>query len=96
MKIDGSRARELVMEGAQLLDVRSAAEFAEGAAPGAMNIPLPMLGRYTGLLNRAVPIIVYCRSGHRSARAVELLASRGFGQVWDLGALHHYFHFEPA
>ena len=43
MDISCSEAREMVMGGAQLLDVRSAAEFAEGAAPGAMNIPVGML-----------------------------------------------------
>jgi len=92
MDIGCYEARELVMGGAQLLDVRSAAEFAEGAAPGAMNIPVQMLERYTDLLARDKPLIVYCRSGNRSAMAANLLRGKGFKQVHDLGALGNYFN----
>lgn len=94
MYITCTEAREMVMSGAQLLDVRSAAEFAEGAAPGAMNIPVQMLGRYTALLDKAKPVIVYCRSGSRSAMAVNMLKSVGFKQVRDLGSLRNYFNCE--
>jgi rhodanese-related sulfurtransferase len=92
MQISCHEAREMVMGGAQLLDVRSAAEFAEGAAPGAMNIPVQMLERYTELLEKDKPVIVYCRSGNRSAMAADVLRGKGFRQVRDLGSLRNYFH----
>jgi len=93
MRIDGVQARDLVMSGAQLLDVRSPQEFAEDAAPGAVNIPLHLLAKYTALLDRAKTVVVYCRSGHRSATASELLRTQGFTQVYDIGALRNYYQF---
>ncbi|MDH5185273.1 MAG: rhodanese-like domain-containing protein [Gammaproteobacteria bacterium] len=93
MRIDGPQARELVMSGAQLLDVRSPQEFAADAAPGAMNIPLPLLAKYAALLDRTQAVVVYCRSGNRSTSASQWLGANGFAGVYDIGSLRNYYHF---
>ncbi|MER7672512.1 rhodanese-like domain-containing protein [Kitasatospora sp. NPDC096128] len=74
------RAHELLRAGtAVLLDVREAAEFAAGHAPGALHLPLIGLVAGVGLPPAAVgrTVLAICRSGHRSQRAAELLAARG-------------------
>ncbi|MBD0693046.1 sulfurtransferase [Streptomyces sp. CBMA123] len=64
---------------AVLLDVREAAEFTAGHAPGALHLPLVGLAAGVGLPPEAVgrTVLTVCRSGHRSQRAAELLAARG-------------------
>ncbi|MCP5068671.1 MAG: rhodanese-like domain-containing protein [bacterium] len=82
---DTRAARELVRNGATLLDVRSPAEFASGHVPGAVNIPVQALTRRHHEIRRDAPVVVYCRSGGRSARAAQILAGAGFGEVLDVG-----------
>lgn len=72
-----------------LIDVRTAEEFAEGAINGAKNIVLE-----NGDLEKALPTLdkdaaysVYCRSGRRSAVAVEMMKQAGFTNVTDLGGI---------
>jgi phage shock protein E len=87
-EIQGAEARKLVAAGARLLDVRSSGEFAGGHLPGAVNIPVQELERR---LAEAGPVdgevVVYCRSGHRSSRAAELLRQHGFTKVHNLGPM---------
>jgi NADPH-dependent 2,4-dienoyl-CoA reductase/sulfur reductase-like enzyme/rhodanese-related sulfurtransferase len=62
--------------GAQLVDVRTAAEFAAGSIPGAVNIPLDDLRlRHTELEGR--PLIVHCQVGQRGHTATRLLTQLG-------------------
>ena len=84
----GPSARDLVNEGARLLDVRGPDEFADGHLPGAIHIPVDELpARLAELEPRHAGVVVYCRSGRRSARAAELLRSSGFRDVHDLGPM---------
>lgn len=85
--LDGATARKLVQDGALLLDVRTPGEFAGGAIPGALNIPVQDLGRRMGELDPKRTTIVYCRSGGRSAQARQLLCNQGFDDVRDLGPI---------
>lgn len=65
-------------QGAQIIDVRTKAEFDGGHIKGAVNIPLQVLSQQTGKLKKDKPIITCCASGMRSASAKGLLKSRGF------------------
>ena len=87
-EIQGAEARKLVAAGARLLDVRSPEEFGGGHLPGAINIPVKELDRHladVGPLDGDV--VVYCRSGHRSSRATEVLRAHGFTKVHNLGPM---------
>ncbi len=86
-RVDGAKARELVEAGAQLVDVRTPGEFAGGAIPGAKNIPVDQIGARTAELDSAKAVVVYCRSGGRSASAAGVLKASGFGEVYDLGPI---------
>lgn len=90
--VTGQAARELVEQGALLLDVRSPGEFSEAHLPGAVNVPVQELESTMASLpaDRSRKIVVYCRSGIRSARARALLLKAGFAQVEDLGGMSNW------
>jgi adenylyltransferase/sulfurtransferase len=71
-------------EGVQLLDVREPQEAALGAIRGSVLIPLGELPGRLHEVDRTRPVVVYCRSGARSARGVELLRSAGLGRTYNL------------
>lgn len=65
----------------QLLDVRTAEEFAEGHLEGALNVDInqeTFLQDAKTVLETEKPVAVYCRSGRRSAKAAEILIKEGF------------------
>jgi rhodanese-related sulfurtransferase len=92
MQITCPEARQMINQGAQLVDVRSPAEYAGGSVPGALNIPVQVLGGHLGSLDPSRPVIVYCASGGRSAMATNMLKSAGFGEVRDLGSIMNYYN----
>jgi len=68
----------------KLLDVREPHELQISALPNAINIPLGQLAGRLAELNSADEMVVFCKAGTRSARALELLASAGFKKVKNL------------
>ena len=84
-RISGDEARKLVALGAKLVDVRTPREFAAGHVEGAINIPVGDLGSRLAELNPSEPVVVYCRSGARSNRAMGMMQKAGYAQVWDMG-----------
>ncbi|MBZ5515446.1 MAG: molybdopterin-synthase adenylyltransferase MoeB [Acidobacteriia bacterium] len=67
-----------------LIDVREPHEFQICRIPGAKLIPLGEVPRRMHELNSAEEIVVHCRSGVRSAQAVELLMKSGFRKIHNL------------
>jgi adenylyltransferase/sulfurtransferase len=67
-----------------LLDVREPHELEISHLEGAKNIPLGQLAARLSELNTADDMIVFCKAGTRSARALELLLSAGFRRVKNL------------
>lgn len=88
-KLDPSaEAHRLVEAGALLLDVRTPAEFAAGHVAGAVNIPVQELReRLAELPAKEQPVVVYCRSGARSASATAMLREAGHTAIHDLGPM---------
>jgi len=67
-----------------LLDVRQPKEYESEHLPGAKLIPLPDLGQRIDELNAEIPTIVYCAIGGRSRIAAQMLASKGFNEIYNL------------
>lgn len=86
-QVNGAGARELVAKGAWLLDVRTPMEFRSGHIQGAVNVPVDELPRRMDEVPAGRAVVVYCRSGARSARAVRMLEAAGKGPVHDLGPM---------
>jgi len=70
-----------------LVDVRTAEEFNAGYIPGAININLQELQQKLNRIPTDKPVIVYCRSGNRSAFAANILKQAGYTEVYDLGGI---------
>ena len=75
------------MPGVQLVDVRTPEEFGEGHLEGAVNIDFlddEVFSAGIKGLDKERPVLLYCRSGRRSADAGRLLLKEGFKEVYDL------------
>jgi len=70
----------------QLVDARTASEYAGGHLPGAIDLDWNggQLEAATSTLDKTKPVLVYCASGRRSAAAREFLIEQGFTDVVDL------------
>jgi len=70
--------REAMKNGAMMLDVRSKKEYNKKHIEGAVNIPIAYLDKMYNQLPRDKEIVVYCRTGSRSAIAARLLREQGW------------------
>lgn len=88
--VTGAQAKEMVANGATLVDVRLDSEFKNTGLPGAINLPLFMLRLKADTLDPQKQYILYCDTGRRSSAGAFLLSERGF-QVYCLqGGLAEY------
>jgi rhodanese-related sulfurtransferase len=94
-RITAARARELIGQGALILDVRDAPEVeTTGKVQGAVHVSRGMLEfradpespYHDKKFDRAKPVIVYCASGGRSALSGKTLKELGYSEVYNLGA----------
>ena len=69
-----------------LVDVREPYEFAEGSVKGAVNIPLSSIPASLDAFCGKKDIVVFCRSGNRSAQAAGILKANGIGNVVNGGS----------
>lgn len=86
-EIDAPEAvRRMNHDDAVVLDVREDQEFSEGHIVNALHIPVGVLDKRLDELeaHKDKPIIVYCRSGDRAARASATLHKQGFTAVFKL------------
>jgi len=70
-----------------LIDVRTPEEFNSGHISGAINIPVESLQSRINEVPTGEKIIVYCRSGNRSAQASQILSDEGYTGIYDLGGI---------
>ena len=70
----------------QLVDVRTPAEYAEGHIANSKNINITGedFDEQVALLNKSKPVMLYCKSGMRSAKASLRLKELGFENITDL------------
>jgi phage shock protein E len=87
--IDGAEAHALVANGATLLDVRTPSEWSAGHVGGAVLVPIDELERRLAEIPRGRPVVVYCASGVRSARATAILRAAGY-DARDLGGMSQW------
>ncbi|BCX48369.1 rhodanese/sulfur transferase [Haloferula helveola] len=86
-KVEPAKAEELIAKKAQLLDVRTQEEWDEGHLEGATRVEIgsdDFAAKVAEKFDKSKPLVVYCRSGGRSARAAKQLEELGFETVYDL------------
>ena len=67
-----------------ILDVRNPEEIDICRIAGSTVIPLPVLAERLGELDRSTPMVIHCKSGVRSGKAIKLLQEHGFTQLTNL------------
>ena len=83
-----AKARLDAGDGALLLDVRTQEEFDEGHIPGAICMPNELITPDMPFaFDKDTELLLYCRSGRRSAEAAEKLVKMGYTNVADFGGI---------
>lgn len=77
--------KQLLKQGAQIIDVRTRGEYSEGHIRGSINIPLDRLQDSLSKIKKDKPVITCCASGMRSASAKGILKSKGYKEVYNGG-----------
>jgi len=94
LKISAEDAKQRLdsEKGIILLDVRTPEEYRQKHIPNSTLIPVNVLASEAEgkLTNKDAEIIVYCRSGNRSASAVKILNKLGYTHVYDLGGINRW------
>jgi rhodanese-related sulfurtransferase len=67
-----------------LVDVRTESEVSAGIIDGAIHIPLHLLPIKAHEIPQDKPVVVYCRSGARSAQACAFMAAKGYQNMHNL------------
>lgn len=79
--------KQLMADGAVIIDVRTKGEFNSGHLRGSVNLPLNILENNIQKLDKNKPVITCCASGMRSASAKSILKAKGYtaynGGSWD-------------
>jgi len=88
-RITAAQAYEMFSPEAIILDVRNEDEYLTGHIKNAILLPVNDLQERANelLLDFEQLILIYCRSGNRSARAATYLAELGFTRVYDFGGI---------
>lgn len=83
-----AQARELLKQGAMVVDVRGVEEFEAGHLPGTVNMPLGALREAADRLapDKGRALLLHCVSGMRSGMARRQLRALGYEQVFNLGS----------
>jgi len=82
--------QKILSEGGQLIDVRSAVEFSQGALSGAVNMPVNSFQQLKDNIDSAKPVLLYCRTGARSEMVKRYLLQLGFDQVHNIGGYRKF------
>ena len=89
--ISAEEAKQMMEEDSDLviLDVRMPSEFSRSHIAGAINIPDTEIRATAPKLipDKNTTILVYCRTGRRSALASQDLSNLGYSNVYDIGGL---------
>ena len=95
-KITPQQAKVRMAEaGVIVLDVRMQQEYDAGHIANAVLLPLPLIEAGDTAVAKALPdkdaeILVYCRSGQRSAIAANALINMGYTNVFDFGGINDW------
>lgn len=91
-KISPQLAQEMIVatQPVTVVDVRTQAEYEQGHIPGAILVPNETISttqKPDALPDLDATILVYCRSGNRSAQAARKLVTLGYVNVYDFGGI---------
>ncbi len=90
LKYNCNFLQQKISEGGQLIDVRSAVEFSQGALNNAINMPVESFQFLKDDIDDTKAVLLYCRTGARSEMVKRYLEQLGFDQVHNIGGLRQF------
>lgn len=89
--ISAEKAKEKMDQGNVIIvDVRTKEEYEEGHIKDAINIPLDEIDQASNQLAKNDTILIYCRSGNRSAKAAKKLYEMEYTSIYDFGGITNW------
>lgn len=89
--ISAEKAKEKMDQGNVIIvDVRTKEEYEEGHIKDAINIPLDEIDQASNQLAKNDTILIYCRSGNRSAQAAKKLYEMEYTSIYDFGGITNW------
>jgi rhodanese-related sulfurtransferase len=82
--VEDLKAKQDRGESVTIVDVREPHEWAINGFPGSLKIPLGALPQRFSEIPKDAEVVVYCRTGGRSANAVQFLRQRGYDKALNL------------
>lgn len=74
-----------------LVDVRTVEEYEAGHVPNSINIPVEKIADITDVIpDKDATVLLYCRSGNRSATAANTIQGFGYKVIFDIGGISGY------
>lgn len=83
-EVNVQEMKDMLAEGAALVDCREDDEIAAGAIDGHMPMPLSHFEDFEGTFPKDRPVVIYCRSGRRSLAAADIAAKWTKHPVYSL------------
>lgn len=82
-----AHAWQMINKGALIIDARTAQEYAQGHIKGAINIPFDVsVEQFNALeIRKDREVVLYCRSGNRSGKALKMLRAAGYSKLHNGG-----------
>lgn len=80
------KSKQLIFDGAKVIDVRSRDEFKSGCNKESINIPLDELNNHLAKLDPQQLYVLCCASGARSQSALAIMKSAGFQKLFNAGS----------
>ncbi len=88
--ITAEEAGVMLLNGAVLVDVRTAEEYAQSSAAESVNVPLDEIAKLSDMYSTEQTIIFVCSAGTRSAKAIEAAQEMGFTNLYNGGSYKNY------
>ena len=93
-KISADKAQEIIADESDviILDVRTESEYNSGHIANSILLPYDIISEQAEslLADKDAKILIYCRSGRRSAIAAKELISLGYTDVYDFGGINDW------
>ncbi|MEH6552039.1 MAG: thiosulfate sulfurtransferase GlpE [Pseudomonadales bacterium] len=83
-RIDITQARQLIDDGANIVDIRDEQTFQGGHVEGATNLGNHNISEYVAQTPQDTPLVVFCYHGNSSQSAAQFLVEQGFDQVFSV------------
>ena len=93
-RVSWSYADRLLRQGARIVDLREADDFARGHLPGSVNVPFARLADWLSGRGQGEALLFLCRTGALADEAADYARGEGWAFAYSMGGLNAFGHIE--